>query len=412
MWTVTHTQDEATWLCDVIAHELPPLPSHDQRIAHVETHWHQVAPGTAFVVANPDHGTPDDRRLAEAMVMEQLQPHGFKRATYTLRPDLTKESTWGDIQDKAKRLIQSGNVTILRNGYNSVIGQVQGDHGNYKTEIARQDPNSQAITGSHCPCDWGQFQNLPRTRQWKRFQNRPCAHILATYWQAAATPIDEERAPGDTGLGQMGLPGMGGPMQAPSGMGIMQKSPTPNPNAWFMQPGAPPNAFNQNMPQGGPEQMTAPAPEDVLPQFPMDPSAMPQVNPSSIPGGRPGPTPTDPIQYPGGTFSSYRPARLLHMADQQYQNGQLVRTLQEDQGTMVGRPESGMAGEPVTIPRGAVCEVLGTDPTTAMVNILWMGKSFDQMSYFQPFGATAWYWPSQVTPASDITPPGPAVRRT
>lgn len=405
-WTIKSTQDDASWfddlVIDVLDHEPAPLPPNDAKWGHVETHWHQVRSGVAYVYSNPETGSADDRRLAEALVVAQLEPHGFKRATWEYRydhSDMTKTATWADIEAKARRLIQGGAVQLLRNGYNTIIGQVQGDHGNYKTEISRDDPNSQAISGSTCECDWGQFQNLPRTRQWKRFQDRPCAHILAAYWQSKATPLDEDRNPG----GQMSMPGMGGPMSAPSSMPLMQAPQSPS--AAPMAPGGPgpqgmpgPAQMSLGDPSGG---MQAPSPEDVLPQFPMDPSLVPQHNPASIPGGNPGPTPTNPIQYPGGTFS-----KVAHI------NGDIVQLLNDDYGTLVGRSEAHGAGQQTPIAAGQMGEVLGTHPSTGMVNVLYMGKPFEQNGPLMPYGAQAWHFPSDVVARPDVKKPGPAIRRS
>lgn len=432
MWEIIATQDEGSWLdyyiSDVIANEPTPLPDHDLKIGHVEAYWEEVSPGEAFVVTNPDTGTPEDRHFVEAMIMEQLKPHGFKRATWTYwwdHDDMRKVAEWSDLEDKARRLIQSGQVRIRRNSQDTILANVTGDHGNYQCEIHRADTgNPNAITGSHCTCDWGQFQNLPRTRQWKRFQNRPCAHILAAWWQAQGLPTDEQRNPGGDNFGPNGQGQLFDmtPYAPNQNTKMWKNNPVIPPNAWFAQPDTP---FAPGTPLT-PDMMgqsQAPSPEDVLPQFPMgEQLQLPEVNPVSMPGGRPGPTPGNPIQYPGGTFSRFIPSgrtsRLMIMADQQYQNGQMVRTLIDDpNGTLVGRdqpqgfPEGKRPGDKVTIPKGAVCEVLGTDPTTGMVNVLWMGKAFDANSFFEPFGATNWYWPSQIAPASN-TPPGPAIRRT
>lgn len=422
-WTVTSTQsDEAfdDYVRELVSSTPPALPPNDQKFGHVETHWHQVRPGVAFIASNPDTGTFDDRIVAEAWVLAQLEPHGFKRAVWNL-DSFEKTATWDDVQAKARRLIQSGNVQLIRNGWNKIIGQVQGDHGNYKTEISRDDPNSRSISGSTCQCDWGQFQNLPRTRIWKRFQDRPCAHILATYWQALGTPLDEDRAPGNFGQpGQMALPGMGGPMSAPSTMPMMKQNPYQQ--GWWDQPGESPA-----MPPGGPQNglggptgppqgqqaPIAPSPEQALPQFPMDPSMQPttqQPQPASIPGGNPGPTPTNPIQYPGGTFSHTCASRRISV-DQPFQNGDRVQLLNDDYGTLEGRsPEHG-AGQPCPLKAGQVGEVLGTHPSTGMVNVLYMGKPWDNNGPMEPYGASAWHFPSDLKLRNDIRAPGPAIRR-
>lgn len=427
--TITKTQSDEAWLSDyiagIIADEPSPLPPHDCRIGHVEAHWHQVSPGRAYIAANPEHGTPVDRLFAEAILRAQLEPHGYRQAVYT---GFIKEAQGGwaspKVMDDAKRLVQSGMVHLDRNSPDMVVARVDGDGTDndgvpdqHKVELHKdtnpeEDPaNRQGkLTGMFCDCTWGQFMNTPRTRTWKQFQFTPCKHILAAYWASLSVPTDESRAPGNQGPeGQMSLFDMSGG-QPGSQMGLMQRSPTAPPNAWFMQPGAPPNTFNQPMtPQppggvpGGPGG-APPSPADVLPPFPMQDAqlSLPQVNPASTPGGRPGPTPTNPLQYPGGTFS--------HVAQQQYTNGQVVRLNVETVGKYEGRPESGMAGESVTIPAGSVGEVLGTDPVTGMVNILFMGKQFETMGKLQPFGASAWCWQSEISPSAN-KPPGPAIRR-
>jgi hypothetical protein len=367
-----------------------------------------------------------------------------------------------------------------------------------------------------------------------------CSHILATQWIASSMPLDEERTP-PAGQGQL-FDQSGG--QASPDMGLMQRSPWVDPNSWWLNPnerwdqqgisegGGMPSPGGMGGPPPGGIPGQAPPPEDVLPQFQQQqpPPDLPPINPASTPGGRPGPTPTNPLQYPNGTFSHvlhsepmlgqskisdvkpakiaaikakyadqlsqpghqlwFRPGRrppipglglvhdpsgmvhtwpegeathadmmatkglrdedcsrfyiqpngvvnqilgqprtfatimgadpalarangmtTSHTAQQQYQNGDLVRLRQETMGNYQGRPESGMAGQSVTIPAGSVGEVLGTDPSTQLVNILFMGKQFDQMSYYEPYGATCWCFNSEVTPSSNRVP-GPAVRRT
>jgi hypothetical protein len=270
---------------------------------------------------------------------------------------------------------------------------VNGDHGTYQTEIKRDDPtNPNAISGSTCQCDWGNFQNTPRTRIWKKFQDRVCSHILATNWVAQSIPTDEARAPGDSGAGQMSLPGMGvGPMVPSAQMPLMQQTQMPQP------------------PPGQAPQLPAPTPQSLLPQFPMDPSLQPQVNPASVPGLRQ-PSPQDPIQYPGGTFSSWQ---FPHQADivpgMDFANMDMVQLKNEDQGTAVGRSEEHGAGGMVTIPKNSIGEVLGVDPVTKMVNVLYTGPQADNRQ-MEPWGSVAWHFPSDLVLRRDIKSPGPAVR--
>lgn len=427
MWTVTSTQSEESWfddlISDVIQHEPEPLPPHDSKLGHVELHWHPVKSGLAYVAANPETGTPYDRYFAAEALALRLAAHGFKRAVceYTYdHGDMHKQATWQDVWDDATKLVQSGAVHLNNNSQGLTTATVQSQtepNKSYNVEIHRSDPaNPNKIASQFCDCDWGQFMNLPRTRQWKKFQNRPCKHCVATNWLSQSVPKDEARAPGDQGeQGQMSLPGMPSGGEAPSSMGLMQNSPMPSPNAWFNQPGAPPNQWNQNAPQMqgmGDPGTQAPPPESVLPQFPMDPSLQPQlppVNPASVPGQRPGPTPTNPLQYPGGTFSSVQ----WKMAAQQFNNGDLVQVKEEDvvnPGILQGRQEGGAVG-PTTIPQNAICEVMGTDPL-GLVNVMWTGGGFDPNGQKQPFGVTQWFWPSQLIARPDLKRPGPAIRRT
>lgn len=407
MWTITKTQDEGAWLDDyiseVLSRKASPLPDHDTWVGHVEVHWHQTGPGEIYLASNPDQGSVADRLLAEQLVWTRLANRGFKRAPIDVGLTVTS-AAWGvsdNVQEKAKRLVQSGAVKLDLNSQGTTMAHVQGDGTDnngtpdtHQVEIRRQDPaNPQKVTGAFCDCTWGQFLNTPRTRQWKQYQKIPCAHIIATSWVSQSVPTEEQRAPGDYGeQGQMALPGMGGgPAQAPGSMGLMRQGPGagPQPNAQMPQNGAP---------------GAAPPPEDVLPQFPMaEGPPMPQVNPASTPGGRPGPTPTNPMQYPGGTFSSVRSAV-------EFRNGDSVTFTQEVLGQMVGRSDQHGAGQQIRIPAGEGGEVLGTDPSTGMVEVLSMDKSFAPMGKMQPFGARVWCWPSELKP-SGVRAPAPNVRR-
>lgn len=432
MWTILGTQDEASFFDDhvraILARERHPLPPREQRIGHVDIYWEQVAPKSAYIRAVG--GTHGDRLFARAYLEAQLKGHGYRLATWSF-DDFRKEATWDDVQAKAKRLIQDGAVKILRNGYENIVAQVKGDHGTYEPEIFRQDPNSRAITGSDCQCDWGSFQNTPRTRTWKQFQDRPCSHILAAYWQALATPIDEmvdPRGPGGPqddpfyqmpgGWSQKGLkmppPGQGQIPDMDAGPVVPGAGTTPG--QFRTAPAAPSgqvgpdqmSLLQQGTPgaQEGAQALPGPSPRDVLPQFPMEGQAAGQIQPASIPGGR-GPSPTNPINYPagpGGTFSSLRHADA-------FANGDRVQLRYNDTGTLVGRSEAHGAGQETPIKAGQLGEVLGTDPATGMVNVLYMGSPWDQNGPMMPYGATGWHFPSYLVPRPDVRAPGPAIRR-
>lgn len=152
-WTkITSLADESSFLDDQVAEILssdhPSLPPFDQTLGHVDVHWSDEGDRRAFIQTRG--GTSDDHILARQVVSAQLASCGFREATKDW--GMEKTADWNQIQQKAKRLMQSGAVQILRNGYNNIVAQVQGDHGTYQSEIFRQDPNSRAITGSDCEC--------------------------------------------------------------------------------------------------------------------------------------------------------------------------------------------------------------------------------------------------------------------
>lgn len=111
---------------------------------------------------------------------------------------------WSDIMEDAQQLRQESGVQITHNGAQHVEGIVQSQSSpgtTYATSFERQDPNSQAITQWTCTCPWGEV-SWGRTRQWKKYEGRPCKHLLALYWQSLATPLDENQ-PEAQGQGQL-----------------------------------------------------------------------------------------------------------------------------------------------------------------------------------------------------------------
>lgn len=345
------------------ANTAPParLPDPQRRIGNVTAKWEEVNPGVAYI--STEGGSVDDRQLAYAVVRGDLAAVGIRIAQFNIDPPLVlshtttriskpdswlmqgygskvgieKTAAWPDIMAKAKRLIQSGNVTLLRNGYSIIVAHVIGDHGEYQCEISRDDPESRAITQWTCECPWDQFA-FQRTRQWKKYEGRPCAHVLAAYWKSLATPLDEDSAPGQEprNMGpqppqpsgspitkpqgpnvmtpqqgpeqayQPALPMQGNPSGEPVGMPNMQdtyEGPSMGPllpTGWGGAP-APSGAPMPPQPSMTPPLMAPPADAGIIPPQQMQMEMQPQ--PVSVPGGRPGPYPSDPIQQPG-TFSS------------------------------------------------------------------------------------------------------------
>lgn len=417
-WAVIDSQDEQEWFEDYVRVALntpaPSLPPANQRIGNASVTWFETEPGIAHI--HTTGGSVDDRGLAERVVRAQLEGHGVKQAQYTFDhdPEFRKTADWNDIMAKAKRLIQSGQVQLLRNGTQNIVGYVKGDHDKYQTEISREDPNSRAITQWQCECPWDQYA-FQRTRQWKKYEGRPCAHVLATYWKSLSSPIDEDVHPANA---------EGDPTQmslfAPQTMGPSAPSPAP-----FAAPQPAPQGVQMQIPGMFPGQATGTPPmpggqpPDVIPPFPMDALQNTPINPASVPGLRQ-PSPTNPIQYPGGTFSSVQEdawefGTMTVMADHPRQpdgfvNGNMVSTKVDDWGTYVGRSEEHGAGQPAKIPSGSVGEVLGQDPS-GMVNVLFENKITENMGKLEPNGVVAWFFPSELTLRPDVRRPGPAVRR-
>lgn len=312
--------DTATMIRDLLKRPFLVLPPREQKVGSSTVSWWEGPSDDAIIMAVG--GSCDDRHLAEQVVKSQLQLFGLERVAFSIdgSEELRKTAGWPDIMAKAKRLIQSNNVTILRNGFNNVVGHVIGDHGEYTTEIGRDDPEARAITTWTCECPWDQYA-WQRTRKWKKYEGRPCAHVMALYWKSLATPLDDydPEQHGDLGTGQkMGPPpeeappgGGGGP---PSGGPVPGSMPTPTPGAPPVP--APPGAGQAPMAPGAPPPMAPPAPPGILPPSPMDQLQMQQPPmPGMTPGGMPSPpgsvsipgakpqTPFNPIQYPGGTYS-------------------------------------------------------------------------------------------------------------
>lgn len=131
-----------------------------------------------------------------------------------------RTAKWDDIMDKARRLKNNGQVFITNNGSQHVEGQVVGDHGTYDTQFDRMDPSSQAITTWNCTCPWGEV-SWGRTRQWKKYEGRPCAHTLAMFWASQSQP------PSDQGQQQLfqQTPQNTLPSPAPGGPNLPQPAP-------------------------------------------------------------------------------------------------------------------------------------------------------------------------------------------
>jgi Zn ribbon nucleic-acid-binding protein len=304
-WTIDKVVSEDAWFQDYVKLALttvpPKPPAAVRHIGSTTTTWFEIEPGRALMYV--EGGTVDDRALARNIVKAELEVVGIRPAEFTFDRE-HKTADWQDIETKAARLIDSGNVRLLRNGYETIVGHVVGDHGEYQTEISREDPNSRAITQWTCECPWDQYA-FQRTRKWKHLEARPCAHVLATYWAAQSAPLDEDAAPIDQGMlfdpgtAQPTGPGQMAPTMPrglkPQRPGVPRPRPALQPGQLSI-PGVVPGMAETTEPfaSGLP-----PTPQpDVLPQW-QDPSL---PAPVSVPGARPR-TPGNPVQNDGGTFS-------------------------------------------------------------------------------------------------------------
>jgi hypothetical protein len=267
-------------------------------------------------------------------------------------PEHRNPGGWAGITQKAKRLLNSGAVSISNNETNHVTGVVQGDHGTYNTEIWRDDPNSGSITQWHCDCPWSDY-SWGRTRKWKKYEGRPCAHTLALYWQSLKQPLDDQRPENqEEPQGQLFNPSDTLPQPAPSPfaqpVNPLVEPVTPNvpghPNPGIIPApvlpatpvGQPSTIPPSPLPPPGtvmPQPLQGPPPEEA-PVGPPAPAAPPE--PSHLKGvGEVGP-----LEFPG-SFSNVRVSF--------FNNGDAVRAKQplygtDHEGTQYIIPQN-MAGE-------------------------------------------------------------------
>lgn len=382
----------------------PEYPGQRQVYYGSTVHWFSPNPGDAVIIA--EGGTADNRAFAEQYTKILLEAYGFKRVAFDIEGTFEKTGEWKDIEAKAVRLINSGNVTILRNGWNVVAGHVIGDHGEYDAEIGRDDPTSRAITTWQCECPWDQYA-WQRTRKWKKYEGRPCAHVMALYWLSLGTPLDdynpEEHGPLPPGqtksptpleLQESGRPGEGG--EAPPEEG---------------QPSLPGMEQYGPVPESSPAQapMAPPAEPGHLPTPPMDMQQQAPPIPGTAPGGTtappgtpsvPGarlPSPYNPIQYPGGTYSAtgdvFVPPEIVRLNESVY-------------GLAEGKSEEHGAGQYKEVPQGSTGEVLDQDKTTGWVEVIFPLKGGE----LTPYHVRCFLEPSQIS-KTDHQPPGPFIRR-
>lgn len=418
MWGITKVTTEDDWFEGYVRLALatvpPSLPARRHKLGATSISWFETEPGVAFIDARG--GSPDDRVLATQYMKSMLAGHGYRVAQYEIDEErLNKTAAWGDIMAKAKRLIQTGKVQILRNGAQNVVGSVIGDHGTYQTEISREDPNSQSITQWQCDCPWDQYA-WQRTRQWKKYEGRPCAHVLATYWSARSHPVDEEAHPAQQQM-NMGVPtapqqNMPGPAFAPEQLPGGQPSPFAAPSQPMLPGMAPPGQAMGTPPTPG-------LPPEILPPFPMEGQMEPQPPQVSIPGAKPQ-SPLNPVQWPGGTLSATGwdtqvfAASPFNQQPEGFVNGNMVQIIGTDMGVAEGRDVTNpMHGQYLDIKSNTrgIGEVMGMDNVPGLGEVVEVIFPLDKTGELEPYHIRAWLRPDQLKPRPDIARPGPFIRR-
>ncbi len=403
MWVVkdqnTESRNEilSLRLSHILEAPIQTLPAHEGHLGNAYWFWYTPMPNQYFL--QTQGGTLQDRLYVSNLLRSELESFGLRKVAVNWNA-----SDRDQVQAKAMRLINTNKVFVHDNAPNYISGTVIGDHGTYNPEIQR-DPttsprNQRGLISGHCQCDWAAFMNTPRTRQWKQYQNAPCSHLIALWWLAQSMPVEGQDVP------QGGQP-------VPNDMKDFQplfKQPlrnfapnAPVPNAPGLTPRpemqVPQRVFDPSEAEGW---SAPPNPETALPQAP---PPVVEVDPNGSVPGKKLPSPADPVQYPGGTYS-YR------LSAQQFLEGSKVQTKNDDWGTGVGDPGYAGVGQYLKIPANSIGEVRGVHPSTGMVEVFFNGQDFLQKGAMQAMGATAWYLPNELMPRPDLRGGSPMIRRT
>lgn len=298
-------------------------PEIDREYEELESHLNEwIAPAFAFVQAlgtmwnvwgtGPTEHTPHQQPAPE-------QPG----TNLDVPGAIGKTAAWADVLEKAQRYYSEGRVELQTNMPEHTVATVQGDEGTYETELWRNDPERpDVISLWSCECPWGEH-SWGRTRIWKRYEGRPCAHAVVVNWEAQRQGWDTD----EQGNEQLQMP-----MDATE-FDQSQQGTTPPPGQSFEQWVAPT--------PGGPN--APPAPQMPQTQMPVEaPIAQPPPQP---------PKPNEQLTIPG-TFSSWKVAG--------FQNGDFVRNK---------LPMDGIDRDNVvhTVPRNTVGEVLWSDDESTIV---------------------------------------------
>lgn len=144
---------------------------------------------TDIVIDNPQLNTREGLlEITKSLYKNKVTARTLMSSVQTTRKAIRKVAAWRDVEMKAKRLKDGGQVVVNNNQPNIITGTVQGDHGTYEVEIWRENPQSASISHWSCGCAWGQYA-WGRTRMFKKFEGRPCSHVMAMFWQSRSEPV-------------------------------------------------------------------------------------------------------------------------------------------------------------------------------------------------------------------------------
>lgn len=316
-------------------------------LAFQSSYSREPVPANRLRLMTPEEFALEDY-IAAAILPEVRFP--FESLAATMH-----QGAWVDVANKAKRLVAEGRVTILRNAPHHIMAHVIGDGTDnngtpdeHEVEISRElDPNgmptSNTIEQWNCTCAWSQY-SWNRTRKWKKYEGRPCSHVIATYWKAKSTPLDITEMPegyqvprgqkqSPAGPGQMAIPGVHpeqpGTEQRQFEPGEPEETPPGEPQPAAAPPTAVPSNQDLTMPKAPESPFSTPKQQPpqheqlelfdiTAPPGQQTPGAPPIV---SVPGGSP-PTPGNPVKFPG-TFSHFIPVLALHTSQFIYANDSL-----------------------------------------------------------------------------------------
>lgn len=91
-----------------------------------------------------------------------------------------------------------------------------------------------------------------------------------------------------------------------------------------------------------------------------------------------------------------------------FQNGNMVQILADDMGVAEGKSEAHGAGQYRPITRNSIGEVLGQDPTTGWVDVIFPLHDTGPM---EPYHVRAYLAPEQLRLRPDVQRPGTFIKR-